>query len=256
MSASQDPGMAGDEQRDEDRNLTALEMAELTAQRVAVSTGKAVETLTLASNTKSRNASLKSNDVNQSSVIHRPAELDMPPNLTPLQQVEYTAEQVAHSTGEAVEKLAAQSRSISSEDRSQAPTHYTLLTRVSSDQMPKHAKRKRVRERNRALANGPIPYPQTSETESDSDFNTASSRSKKSTPTHSAAKTGTAGTLNAMHTPATLTFIEGSSSVEKMTHTAEVVAQSTSKAVQSLSSTLTRPPHVNGYSSGSDTDSA
>ena len=203
-------------------------------------------------------------------VIHSPATINPPHNLTPLELAQFTAAQVAQSTGEAVEKLAAQKLQHGGTPHEQNESHqqyvgdhvHTPLKSRSpeseQDAGPSSERRKHLQQGNAKTStinsvgtkSTPVgPSTQVSRhteplehvdrrvgsADSDGDACPIGSIS----PIASAESSPCYGQLaNSLHSPANVNYPEGYSPAEKAAYAAEIIAGSTGVAVQKLSTSL------------------
>ena len=187
--------------------------------------------------------------------IHRPADINPPPHLTPLELAQYTAERVARSTSEAVEKLAIQVRARSPQE--QKPTHVTSTALPESDPPQEASKIDEIHDtkanhtgkhlqdcNGHVLANPvestdtvPLTHPSSHHSQSGlTELQVIHPVESHSHSTHSSPAHG--WNADFLHHPANIEYPEGYSPAEKMVYAAQLVAGSTSVAVQKLSSSL------------------
>jgi hypothetical protein len=224
---------------------------------------------------------------------HVPATLSPPPDLTPLQMAQYTAERVAHSTGVAVQKLALQrlppdtlpERSLSQPELNL--THTSTQDKVQSRpaQYGSSHHRKHLQLDSQGYSSGDEASnvethpPGTHSPDGLVQASTTSDRCSTSpqhvehrpqphtidtpqqyysipydtsepspfhldhthnTHTHSS----TLHTTPISHTPADISYPNGYSSAEKAAYVARLVADSTGTAVQKLSETMSEKKHL------------
>ena len=192
--------------------------------------------------------------------IHRPADINPPPNLTPLELAQYTAERVAQSTGEAVEKLAVRVQVRSPQEQKH--------TQVTSAAIPESKSPHEASKNGLVLAPSMEMTDNTSPTLPSSHHNSNCCNKEalqlnmepeltevqvhpKASHSHSTQSSPADGWFaNSPHHSANIEYPEGYSPAEKIVYAAQVVAGSTSLAVQKLSSSLVE--HYTLSSSGTD----
>lgn len=192
--------------------------------------------------------------------VHQPAAITPPPNLTPLELAEYTAEQVALSTGKAVEKLAAQKTKPGPQQTNgvvlQSEQHLSSHTPVQPDITvgiaPSSLKHDTSTGQSSQVAikhddSGGDDLAQDSSLHS---YAKASNLSPNTSPFHLTETSPAHSRLSDfLHHPAHIEYPEGTSSIQKALLVAEVVADSTGAALQKLSDSLTdRSLSSSGYS--------
>ena len=178
--------------------------------------------------------------------IHRPADINPPPNLTPLELAQYTAERVAQSTSEAVEKLAVQVQARSPQELKITPATIPGSPQEASkvdeihDAEANHTDKVLQNCNGHVLAtpveaNDTVPLTHPSRHHNQTELQVhpveSHSHSTQSSPAHG-------WSADCLHHPASIEYPEGYSPAEKMVYAAQLVASSTSVAVQKLSSSL------------------
>ena len=195
--------------------------------------------------------------------IHKPADINPPPNLTPLELAQFTAQHVAHSTGKAVEKLALQKfqggASIPGERgpddhhqrlKSGGSDHVTVNITQQGGHIISDDSSDILATRNISSIHA-MPEDWTTERSPPGQSKEGSSYSKVEPSTESARIQYSDQFL---HNPARIHYPEGSSPAEKAAYAAEIVAGSTSTAVQKLSGSLTEKSTFfsSGFSGAAD----
>ncbi len=179
-----------------------------------------------------------------------PTSIDVDPSMGALEKARYTAERVAHSTKEAVEKLAM--RQYSLRDTTATPSEHS--EEKHSPQKSLRTLTKDDRQWDDATSTN-LQHPHTSEADSGSVADSSGTRSPvsghKQTDGHSPVAAGreidsshgssqTQSPLSDyLHRPADIDYPAGCSPAEMAAYTAEIVAGSTTTAVQKLSNSFT-----------------
>ena len=155
--------------------------------------------------------------------------------LSPIQLAQQTAEQVAESTGQAVKTLATSQHIHHGNDspqllqssitRNQGTMNRTTPVNVKTPVNTRHQFQGAEFTHQTVESDSDISV---TDTEYSTTEVTPPSGSMNSSPAHYAL----------MHTPADISYPPGSSPIERVTYTAEVVADSTSTAVEKLSKSL------------------
>ena len=207
--------------------------------------------------------------------IHRPASLDSLPHLSPLQMAQYTAEKVAVSTGKAVRTLTLdftskklQTNNGIEESNAHLPTYLqngelgNRLLKTNSEPSlvdgrtptypvsAHHSSDKTARDDLSSLLHSFTHYPSPGDRtlhngsiDSDSEDTDYDSPPPNSSPPQSNISPPVRGggkglNLFSLHRPSDINFPDGCSPLEKVTHTAERVSNSTGVAVLKLSGSL------------------
>lgn len=222
---TEQPPVTGNQQR----KLTPLELAHITAERVAHSTGEAVKKLAMhgprlrhseghflpqAQAGNNENTSSKNT---KTSTAHQPVSPNM--GLSPIQLAHKTAEQVAESTGQAVKKLA------TSQHIHYNVTPHSLVRNQGTTNGHRSSNTHHRNHQNETDSDSSV---------SDTDYSTTDATS----PSHSIQQHSSPAHYTLVHTSADVHYRDGSSPIERVTHTAEIVADSTSIAVEKLSKSL------------------